>query len=90
MRFTDGFSLGNGLFIYSSDEVVERNMTFGVQSQLINYFAIGDNSGGRIILMPFDGENVYLSDIGFMHQLNLQIIAKSLDDWVRLNCDLGI
>lgn len=86
LRLANGFVLENGVVIYSSDEVVERNETFEVAKYAPNFFAIGDDSGGRSILIPFDGLGVYLVDQGSMKFDDFKMIGGALAKWIEQGC----
>ncbi|MCJ8207431.1 SMI1/KNR4 family protein [Pseudomonas sp. RGM2987] len=89
LKWRNGFSLNNGLFIYSSDELVERNAAFEVDRYASGYLAIGDDSGGRSIMIPLIGEGVYVVDQGSMDPDDFEKISTSLANWVAKGCALG-
>ena len=84
----DGFGLKNGIKIYASDEVVERNDTFEVAEYAPEYLAIGDDSGGRAIMIPYSGKGVYIVDQGSMDPDEMQFVSESLSAWVSSGCIL--
>lgn len=43
----------DGLLLYQASDVVERNMTFGVERFTPEFLAVGDDSGGRLIVIRF-------------------------------------
>lgn len=86
LQAANGFMLKNGLSIYPSENVFERNETFEVSKYAPNYLAIGDNSGGRSVLIPFEGEGVYLVDQGVMDPDYMTTLAQSLAEWVSNGC----
>ena len=86
----NGFSLGNGLSIYSSENVFERNMTFKVPGYAPGFLAIGDDSGGRSILIPFEGEGVYIVDQGSMDPDDFEQLSISLANWVSNGCPMSL
>ncbi|MFR0674663.1 hypothetical protein ACLUUI_14570 [Enterobacterales bacterium AW_CKDN230030176-1A_HGKHYDSX7] len=54
----DGAFLCDQVLIYSTDEIEERNRTFEVATYFKGHVAVGDDSGGRLILVStaaFDG-----------------------------------
>ncbi|AXI04561.1 SMI1/KNR4 family protein [Aquirhabdus parva] len=82
LRFTDGLTLKSGLIIYSSQNIFERNETLEVRTYAPNYLAIGDDSGGRSILIPFHGMGVYLVDQGSLDPRDMKKISQSLNSWL--------
>lgn len=82
----DGFSLQNGVILYSSSELVERNKTLEVDKYASAYLAIGDDSGGRSIMLPLAGKGVYLVDQGSMDSDEFKRIGMSLTDWITDGC----
>lgn len=88
LRATNGISLDNGLILYPSDDLVERNETLEVALYAAGYLAIGDDSGGRAVLVPFTGSGVYLVDQGSMDPSDMREIASSFRQWVTEGCPL--
>lgn len=84
----DGFACNNGLLIYSASEVAERNETFEVMAYAPGYLAIGDDSGGRSILVSKASQGVFLADQGSMDPDDFESVATSLSDWISRNCTL--
>lgn len=82
----DGFSLSDGVVVYRSDDVQERNETFEVDKYAPGYLAIGDDSGGRSLLIKYEGSGVYLVDQGVMDPDEMQQIAHSLTEWLATGC----
>lgn len=44
----------DGLLLYDADCIVERNHTLGVQRYVRDFLAVGDDSGGRLVVVRFD------------------------------------
>ena len=44
----------DGLLLYDTASIVERNDTLGVQEYVADFLAIGDDSGGRLVVVRFD------------------------------------
>jgi hypothetical protein len=80
------FSLRKGLVIYSSDELVERNDTLEVEKYAPGYLVIGDDSGGRSIVVSYTDESVFLVDQGSMDPDDFEKISLSLSEWVSGGC----
>lgn len=43
LRYTNGFSIGGGLVIYGTEDIVERNETWEVDEYASGFIAIGDD-----------------------------------------------
>ncbi|MBT1266028.1 MULTISPECIES: SMI1/KNR4 family protein [Pseudomonas] len=78
----------NGLVIYAIEDVFERNETMGAIKYAAGYLAIGDDSGGRAILVPYEGTGVYIVDQGSMDPDDFDRVGASLTDWVNNGCVL--
>lgn len=85
----DGFGLKNGVLIYSSGELIERNETFEVAKYAPGFIAIGDDSGGRAILVAFQKPGVFMVDHGSMDPADMEQIADSISDWVTRGCPVS-
>jgi hypothetical protein len=83
-RFSDGFLLASGIGVYSVTDLVERNDTFEVHDYCPGFLLIGDDSGGRGILLRSDSatESVYSSDLGDLSVDGFQREAASMDEWI--------
>lgn len=88
LRSANGFSLQTGVVVYSSDEIFERNETLEVSTYAPGYLAIGDDSGGRSILISFISECVCLVGQGSMDSDDFEMISNSLACWLSKGCVL--
>jgi len=52
----NGAMLNDRVQIYATDFIAERNQTYEVGSNFPEHVSIGDDSGGRLILMPISGD----------------------------------
>lgn len=84
----DGFILQTGIGIYGTDEVEERNKTFEVEVYAPGYLAIGDDSGGRVVLLRYEDSGVYLVHQGIMAPQRMKLVANSLTEWVESSCEI--
>jgi hypothetical protein len=89
LKIANGFTFENGLRIYSSVEVIERNATLETEIYAPGYLAIGDDSGGRCILIALHDEGVFLVDMGSMDPDDMRRIGASLGDWIESGAPLG-
>jgi len=55
----NGAMLNDRVLIYATDFIAERNQTYEVDSTFPGYVSIGDDSGGRLILMPSSGDTSF-------------------------------
>jgi hypothetical protein len=85
LRETNGLLLDNGIKVYSSQEVMERNATFEVAEYAPGYMAIGDDSGGVAFLLRVnsDDQTVYAVGHGSMDPDDMKCVAPSLDAWLQ-------
>jgi hypothetical protein len=62
---SNGAILNDQVLIYSVDDIAERNETFEIDLNFKEMIAIGDDSGGRAILIKKNGEDgFFLVDTG--------------------------
>ena len=79
----DGFMLGSGVGVYGTQEVEERNATFEVASYAPGYLAIGDDSGGRAIMMREGDPGVFVVHQGVMAADAMTFLAATLTEWIN-------
>jgi hypothetical protein len=82
----------DGFILYSSAEMPERNETYEVGEYATGYIAIGDDNGGRAIMMRGGSGRspVFLVGHGIMQQADMIEVARSLPEWVAAGCPLDI
>lgn len=82
---------GDGLLLYDERSIVERNQTLGVQRFVTDFLAVGDDSGGRLIVVKFADPTAqpFIVDGGaLVPQMPPQLLkplSKSWDEWERSN-----
>lgn len=81
LRVSNGFALPSGLTIYAIEDVSERNQTFEVRTYAPDYFAIGDDSGGRLVLLHKHLPGVWIVDSGSLHPDDMELLDSSLLEW---------
>lgn len=81
----DGFLTNNGILIYGTEEIEERNLTWEVADYAKGYVAIGDDSGGRIFVMAEKAESteVFILDCGDMNPENAIKVSDNLIEWIN-------
>ena len=84
----NGFSLTNGVLIYGTEEIIERNETWEVNEYAKGYVAVGDDGGGMVFLMALEKEDcqVFVVDCGDMNPLHAKLVSSSLSEWLREGC----
>jgi hypothetical protein len=82
----DGFRLANGVGVYGSDEIEERNATFEVALYAPGHLAIGDDSGGRAVMMRCWDGRIYWVHQGVMDPAAMEHVADSLREWIDGGC----
>ncbi len=85
LGYTNGLLLDNGLSIYSTDDIAERNDTFQIADYCEEFLLIGDDSGGRgfLISRGSSGESkVYRSGLGDLDPSDFVIIEDTLQIWI--------
>ncbi|MFJ4111523.1 SMI1/KNR4 family protein [Pseudomonas sp. NPDC089758] len=64
-RKSDGALLNDQVTIYSVSDVEERNRTFEIDRNFRGMIAVGDDSGGRVLLIDKNGSgSIFLVDSG--------------------------
>lgn len=85
---TNGLSNGNGLVIYSTNEIIERNEIWEVVEYAAGYVAIGDDGGGNVFLMLQGCEEkaVFVVGAGDMNPNHATIVTTDFLNWVNDGC----
>ena len=86
LKESNGFSLNEGLLVYSTEEVPERNETLEVQEYAPGYLAVGDDSGGRSVMLSLVRGELFLVDQGSMDPDDMIKLADSISGWVSTGC----
>ncbi|MBD2092275.1 SMI1/KNR4 family protein [Microcoleus sp. FACHB-1515] len=75
------------LLLYSTDELAERNITYEVAQYLPDFLMIGDDGGGRGILISQGNLDspVYLIGMGSMQWSDARCLAVNLAEWIQIN-----
>jgi len=87
---SNGFLTESGILIYGIEDVVERNATWEVQKYAEGHIAIGDDSGGRVLLMAaqIEATQVLLVDSGDMNPKRAIIITNDVVEWIAKGCEI--
>ncbi len=88
LRYTNGFSIGGGLVIYGTEDIVERNETWEVDEYASGFIAIGDDGGGNVFLMLQDADEkeVLVIDSGDMNPSHANLVNSDFNKWVNSGC----
>ncbi len=86
LRCANGIRFDNGLVIYPLDDVIERNQTLEVGDYAPGYLAIGDDSGGRAVMLSLASGTVWLADMGSMDPDAMVPVSQSLPSWIAAGC----
>jgi len=82
----NGFMLENGLHMYSTADLFERNVTLEVQEYAPGYTAIGDDSGGMSITIEHATGEIFSVDQASMDPDDMEKLANSIGDWLNVHC----
>lgn len=88
LKESNGLSFTNGVFIYGTEDILERNETWEVAEYAKGYIAIGDDSGGMVFLMAIKAENyrVFAVDGGDMNPQHATLVTSDLCKWRQDGC----
>lgn len=88
LKYTNGFSIGGGLVIYGTEDIVERNATWEVDEYASGFVAIGDDGGGNVFLMLQDAveKEVLVIDSGDMNPSHADLVTSDFTKWVNSGC----
>lgn len=79
LRLSNGLSTQGCLMLLELDAIGPRNADYEVQIYLPDYVMIGDDSGGRALLMRADAPTVYEVGMGSLEEDELAVSARSLE-----------
>lgn len=88
LQEVNGVSLANGVLIYGTEELIERNETWEVDEYAKGYIAIGDDGGGMVFLMAIKAEDyrVLAVDSGDMNPKHATLITCDFYKWLQEGC----
>lgn len=85
LKTSNGLSTKEGIVIYGTEDIVERNETWETQVYAQGYIAIGDDSGGGVFLMS-QGEgkkSVLIVDSGDMTIEHSNLVTSDINQWIK-------
>ncbi|MFC4323203.1 SMI1/KNR4 family protein [Litchfieldia salsa] len=82
---SNGVSKSEGIIIYGTQDLIERNETWETDIYAPGFISIGDDSSGKVILMCIDlkKEEVLIADSGDMTPEHALLISNDLIQWVK-------
>ena len=84
----DDLSVGDFVLLYGQASFVERNETYEVKQYCPGYVTIGDDGGGRQLLLSLETGQVSLVDAGSMNPAFAEAVAEGFGDWLTSGCPL--
>ncbi|MCM3576052.1 SMI1/KNR4 family protein [Mesobacillus subterraneus] len=83
LQASNGLATNEGIVIYGTDDLIERNETWETLEYTPGFVSIGDDSGGRVFLMSLsDKEEILIVDSGDMTPDHAELISTNLIQWV--------
>jgi hypothetical protein len=80
--------IGEQVLLYAAESLIERNETYETKVYCPGYLTIGDDSGGRAVVIPTDQPlgTVYLVGHGIMSPNYFKLLPMSFGAWVNEGC----
>lgn len=77
--------------LYAADEIVERNQTYETQLYCPGYVTIGDDGGGRAVVVhgALEPPAVFVVGHGSMSADDFVEVGAGLHDWIADGCPVG-
>lgn len=88
LGIANGFYTSDGVIIYGLDELKERNETHETAFYAPGCIAIGDDSGGYVLIMRqiVDSTSLFKVDVGDMTEQSFQLVSNDFTQWVINGC----
>ncbi|MGG3798506.1 SMI1/KNR4 family protein [Metabacillus fastidiosus] len=85
LQYTNGFAAENGVVIFGTDTINERNITYEVSEYAKGYVAVGNNGGGKFLLMASNKSATELIqvDSGIMDPAYATVVSNSFVNWIN-------
>jgi hypothetical protein len=79
---------GEQVLLYGAESLMERNETYDTQQSCPGFITIGDDSGGRAVMLALDGDDraVYLVGHGSMQRDDFERVAADFHAWLAAAC----
>jgi hypothetical protein len=88
-RFGDG-TIGDQVHLYPIDLIIERNEAYESKKYCPGNLAIGDDSGGRAVMIALDDATcqVFLVGHGSMDPSQFRPVSMRLAEWLEAACPI--
>lgn len=85
LRSTNGGKSEDSIYFYSTEDILERNITFEINEYLPDYILIGDDGGGRGIFMRAskNSTSVIMVGLGSLSEEDFEEISSDLQKWIE-------
>ncbi|WCF09240.1 SMI1/KNR4 family protein [Paenibacillus thiaminolyticus] len=85
LKLTNGFETDEGVIIFGTDIIIERNQTYEVSEYAQGYLAVGGNGGGKFYLMSANEDSTELLqvDAGVMSPEFASIVSEDFIKWIN-------
>ena len=88
LRASNGLDTDEGAILYGTDEIAERNETWGVRAACPDLLAIGDDSGGMVFVMAAKREAREVKQAGVGDLNDRAVVHMDVVAWVAEGCPL--
>lgn len=93
LKLTNGFETEEGVAIFGTDIIIERNQTYEVSEYAQGYLAVGSNGGDKFYLMSANEDSTELLqvDAGVMNPEFASLVSEDFIKWINngaINIDL--
>lgn len=91
MEKSDGLYTDEGVLIYGAEQIAERNQTWETELYAEGYVAVGDDSGGKVLIMLAEAgaKDVWIVDGGSMSPDDGMHVTDHFIRWVNEGLELG-
>ncbi|ACL76729.1 SMI1/KNR4 family protein [Ruminiclostridium cellulolyticum] len=85
LYLSNGFVTDDGIAIFGTDIIAERNLTYEVPEYAEGYIAVGSNGGGKFLLMLANEESTQLLqvDCGVMNPEYATLVTTDFSEWIN-------
>lgn len=79
---------GGQVLLYGAQSLMERNDTYETQQFCPGFITVGDDGGGRAVMLALDGLDraVYLVGHGSMQRDDFELAAGDFQAWLAAEC----
>ena len=84
---SESTNVGDYILLYGQADLPERNATYEVQTYLPGWFTIGDDGGGKALLMRLDGSAaVFQCGHGAIGSIEPELVSDTFSKWLESGC----